>query len=84
MFEAHFQTFEDPEAGVALTARRWREISLLWFVQVSMTLTYVIFHPSTRYRAPSDPLLFLFSAYTLVWVWNRIRGPCFTSTFHLV
>ena len=21
MFEAHFQTFEDPEAGVALTAR---------------------------------------------------------------
>lgn len=54
--------------GVALTARRWREISLLWFVQVSMTLTYVIF---TRYRRPLILfLLFLFSAYTLVWVWD--------------
>ena len=58
--------------GVALTVRRWREIALLWFVQISMTIIYVVFHPSTRYRVPSDPLLFLFSAYTLVWVWNRV------------
>jgi hypothetical protein len=57
--------------GAALTLKQWRQVSLLWFVQISMTLTYVIFHPSTRYRVPSDPLLFLFSAYTMVWVWKR-------------
>jgi hypothetical protein len=59
--------------GVALTLKQWREVSLLWFVQISMTITYVIFHPSTRYRVPSDPMLFLFSAYAIVWVWDRIR-----------
>ncbi len=55
----------------------WREVSLLWFVQLSMTLVYLVFHPSTRYRVPTDPLLFLFSAYTLValamWWRNRRR-----------
>lgn len=59
--------------GVGLTWRQWRDVSLLWFVQISMTMMYVLFHPSTRYRVPTDPLLFLFSAYTLVWLWQRIR-----------
>lgn len=61
--------------GFFLSLRYWREVSLLWFVQISLTLMYIIFHPSTRYRAPSDPLLFIFSAYTLVvllqWWQNR-------------
>jgi len=52
--------------GFVLSLRLWRSVSLLWFVQISMTLIYVLFHPSTRYRAPSDPLLFLLSAYALV------------------
>ncbi len=52
--------------GVAITLREWRMVSLLWFVQISMTFIYVVFHPSTRYRAPSDPLLFLLSAAALV------------------
>lgn len=62
-------------AGVALTARRWREVSLLWFVQIAMTVVYLIFHPSTRYRAPTDPMLFLFSAYTVValYIWLKAR-----------
>ena len=53
-------------AGVWLSRWLWREVSLLWFVQLSMTLIYLIFHPSTRYRVPTDPMLFLFSAYALV------------------
>ncbi len=59
--------------GVAVTARQWRDVALLWFVQISMTLVYVVFHPSTRYRVPSDPLLFLFSASALVWLWQAAR-----------
>ena len=59
--------------GVALTWRQWRQVSLLWAVQVSMTIVYVVFHPATRYRAPTDPLLFVFSAYALCWLWERGR-----------
>jgi 4-amino-4-deoxy-L-arabinose transferase-like glycosyltransferase len=59
--------------GVILSLGQWREVSLLWFVQIAMTFVYMIFHPSTRYRAPSDPLLFAFSAYALVWIWNKWR-----------
>lgn len=57
--------------GVVLTLGQWREVSLLWIVQISMTLVYLIFHPSTRYRVPTDPLLFLFSAYTLTFTFTR-------------
>jgi 4-amino-4-deoxy-L-arabinose transferase-like glycosyltransferase len=60
--------------GVAFTARQWREVSLLWFAQISMTAVYIVFHPSTRYRVPTDPLWFLFSAAALVWAWAWWRG----------
>lgn len=56
--------------GVVVSARRWRDVSLLWFAQISMTAVYVFFHPSTRYRVPTDPLFFLFSACALVWLWG--------------
>ena len=59
--------------GIVLTWRQWRDASLLWFVQISMMVMYIIFHPSTRYRVPTDPLLFLFSAYTLLWLWQRLQ-----------
>jgi len=54
--------------GTWLSRHDWRDVSLLWFVQISQTIMYVIFHPSTRYRAPTDPLLFVFSAYVIVWI----------------
>jgi 4-amino-4-deoxy-L-arabinose transferase-like glycosyltransferase len=57
-------------AGIVLSVKYWREVSLLWFAQISMTLVYMFFHPSTRYRAPTDPLWFLFSAYAIVWLWT--------------
>lgn len=57
--------------GVVLTRRQWRDVALLWFVQVSATLFYVLFHPSTRYRVPTDPLLFIFSAAAVVWLVSR-------------
>lgn len=65
--------------GIVLSANQWREISLLWFLQISMTAMYLIFHPSTRYRVPTDPLLFAFSAYSLIilvqWWLNRQTSP---------
>lgn len=60
--------------GVWLTRGAWREVSVLWFVQISMTVMYIVFHPSTRYRVPSDPLLFLFSAYAVLWLVDRFQA----------
>ncbi len=57
--------------GLFWSFRHWREASLLWFVQISMTFMYMTFHPSTRYRSPSDPLLFILSAMVIVWAWQR-------------
>jgi 4-amino-4-deoxy-L-arabinose transferase-like glycosyltransferase len=59
--------------GLVVSVPRWRDVSLLWLVQIGMMAAYVIFHPSTRYRVPTDPLLFAFSAYALVWLWYRLR-----------
>ncbi len=66
--------------GLVASARQWRAVALLWAVQINMTLVYVIFHPSTRYRVPSDPMLFLFSAYALVWLWLRWRRQSGAAT----
>jgi 4-amino-4-deoxy-L-arabinose transferase-like glycosyltransferase len=70
--------------GIVLTVRYWKAVSLLWFIQISMTVVYVVFSgPTTRYRVPTDPLLFLFSAYTLVMLWNygrrRVSGAADTT-----
>lgn len=59
--------------GVVASARLWRDVSLLWFVQISMTAMYVLFHSSTRYRVPTDPALFLFSGAAVVWVVRKLR-----------
>lgn len=59
--------------GVVVNRHTWRDTSLILFAQLSMTLVYLIFHPSTRYRVPTDPLLFLFSAAALIWLWGQFR-----------
>ncbi len=60
--------------GAWLSRHDWRDVSLLFFVQISQTAAYLLFHPSTRYRAPTDPLLFVFSALAVVWLVERWRG----------
>jgi len=56
--------------GLVIMAREWRYVSLLWLTQFSMTVVYMAFHPSTLYRVPTDPLLFLFIAATIWAVWQ--------------
>lgn len=60
--------------GIALSLRRWREVSLIWLAQLAMTAFYVIYIPATRYRVPTDPLLFLFSAFAALWTFERLRS----------
>ncbi len=59
--------------GAVISWRDWRDLSLLFFVQISQTAVYLLFHPSTRYRSPTDPLLFVFSVLAVVWIWDWWR-----------
>jgi hypothetical protein len=58
--------------GSLICYGRWRDASLVWFLQLATTLVYVVYHPATRYRVPSDPLLFVFSASAIVWLGERL------------
>jgi len=61
--------------GWVLAARRKLEIAPLVAVFAAITFTYLLFHPSTRYRAPADPFVFVLAAYALArgWAWWRAR-----------
>jgi hypothetical protein len=60
--------------GLALTRRHWREVSFIWCIQIAMTVIYVIASgPSTRYRVPTDSLLFMLAAFTLTTLYDTLR-----------
>lgn len=59
-------------AGLVIAWRRGLEVGPLVAVFVAVTITYVIFHPSTRYRSPADPFLFILSALALVRIAPRL------------
>jgi 4-amino-4-deoxy-L-arabinose transferase-like glycosyltransferase len=52
--------------GMWRAARDRQRVTPLLAVLLAITLAYVIYHPSTRYRSPGDPFLFVFAAYMLV------------------
>lgn len=63
--------------GLLLTAREGEltgKTMPLWSVLLVITVAYLIYHPSTRYRSPADPFLFVFSAQALVALWNLRRS----------
>ena len=41
--------------GMAITWRQWRDVSLLWFTQFSMTFLYMAFHPVHTLPCPNRP-----------------------------
>jgi 4-amino-4-deoxy-L-arabinose transferase-like glycosyltransferase len=52
--------------GAAVALRAHMEVLPLLAVLVCVTLTYVVFHPSTRYRSPADAFVFVFAAVGLL------------------
>lgn len=54
----------------------WRDrapVGLLLTVPLVITVFYVAFHPSTRYRSPADPIVFILAAYALTRLWRRLK-----------
>lgn len=64
--------------GWALAARDGQPVGPLLAVLAAITVAYLVFHPSTRYRVPADPFLFLLSAYAVVrlagWGYGRMTA----------
>jgi hypothetical protein len=59
--------------GIGIAWRARMPIEPLLAVLIAITSAYVIFHPSTRYRSPADPFLFIFSAIAVVRLWWRVQ-----------
>ncbi len=61
--------------GIAQAWRGRKPIEPLLAVLGVITVTYLVFHPATRYRSPADPFLFVFSAVAVVRLreWIRTR-----------
>ncbi|MDW8297782.1 MAG: glycosyltransferase family 39 protein [Anaerolineae bacterium] len=57
--------------GLWQTRHAWRDVSLIWLILFILTAFHVLTTPYTRYRAPSDPLLFLFSAHAVLHFWTQ-------------
>ncbi|MEP0761769.1 MAG: hypothetical protein HRF48_03440, partial [Chloroflexota bacterium] len=61
-------------AGLILGWRDRLEIAPLVSVFVAITVAYLIFHPSTRYRSPADPFVFILAAYSVTRLWTRLMA----------
>jgi len=57
--------------GIILSSNKWRKTSLLVILAFSFSIVYTVFYGKSIYRAPLDPFLIVFSAYTLhsAWEW---------------
>ncbi len=60
--------------GLVLSGRDKRLIGPLVAVLIAVTVTYLIFHPSTRYRSPADPFVFVLAAYAVTRLWGWWEG----------
>jgi len=60
-------------AGLWITRKRWRELSLFYVVFVSLWMLEVVFHPTPRFRLPYEPFMIPFAAaagVALFWRWS--------------
>ncbi|MBN1680350.1 MAG: glycosyltransferase family 39 protein [Anaerolineae bacterium] len=57
--------------GLVMAWRRGLPVGPLAAVIVAVTVTYLLFHPSTRYRSPADPFVFILAAYAVVRLLGR-------------
>lgn len=68
--------------GAVSWPRRRRQVALVVAVELALTAFYVVFHPSTRYRLPGDPLVLVLSAAGVVAVAVLLRRLVARSSAH--
>lgn len=60
--------------GMSLSLRQWREAYFLLTFVLSLMAVTVLFFVLARYRLQVCPVLMVFAAYALVWLWGRLRA----------
>lgn len=50
----------------------------LLIVIIGITVAYLIYHPSTRYRSPADPFVFVLAATAVNYLWVKWREQAIT------
>lgn len=58
--------------GMVLSIRNWKRLSLLYIFIMSYSLSIIIFFVISRYRLPMTPVLTIFAASALYWLWMKI------------
>jgi len=58
--------------GMVLSIRKWKSTLLPMLFVFSYMLTVVMFFVTARFRLPVIPFLIIFSAFALVWLWERL------------
>ena len=63
--------------GLVLSITNWRKLLLLYGYTFAYMISIIMFFVCSRYRIPSIAVLIIFSAYTLYWWYQKIRGRKF-------
>lgn len=58
--------------GLFLTFRRWRDLLLFYLLMLYYLAIHVFTLVVPRYRFPILPLMAIFAAYSLFWLWRRL------------
>jgi len=65
--------------GLGLALKRWRELFPLYAVVLVYLASAMIFFVVSRYRMPAVPVLMIFAAYAVMWLFDGLRGQNFRS-----
>jgi len=68
--------------GLLLTLQDWKRFMLVYAYIGSLTFTYALFLPSTRYRLPLDFFLAIFAAYAFCRLIKLLRGSSYGILNH--
>lgn len=75
-------------AGMFLSQRQWKDLSLVYFLVIALTLPYIITVIEARFRMPIEPFVMVFAAYTVVTfcgfllsVFRSLRGAALPNSF---
>jgi hypothetical protein len=58
-------------AGLWITRKRWRDLSLFYILFISVWMLEVVFHPTPRFRLPYEPFMIPFAAVAGVAVFRK-------------
>ncbi len=60
--------------GMYVSRRHWRKYAVLYAFGLTYLLSLMPFFVTSRYRLPVVPVMIVFCAHALWWIWERIRS----------